>query len=53
MPVERGQDSDGPYYRYGKTGKKYRYKSGDKASRERAKKAAARQGRAVRASGGS
>ena len=52
MPVERGRDSKGPFFRWGKQGAKYHYSSGSKASRERARKKAARQGRAIKASGG-
>lgn len=52
MPVQRGKDSDGPYYRWGNAGKKYRYTAGDKASRERAKGKADKQGQAIKASGG-
>lgn len=51
MPVHRGKDSDGPYYQWGDSGKKYHYESGDKDSRERAKKKAERQGQAAYASG--
>lgn len=50
MPVRRGDDSRGPYYRWGEKGKKYYYKPGDKASRTRARNKAARQGRAIKAS---
>jgi len=28
IPVERGVDSEGSFYRWGKKGKKYRYKEG-------------------------
>lgn len=51
MPVHRGKDSDGPYYQWGDIGKKCRYASNDKQSRERAKDKAGKQGRAARASG--
>ena len=51
MPVHRGKDSDGPYYQWGDSGKKYRYKSGNKSSRESAKSKAKKQGRVARASG--
>jgi hypothetical protein len=51
MPVHRGRDSLGPYYRWGESGKKYHYESGNADSREDAKKKARRQGRAARASG--
>lgn len=48
MPVQRGRDSDGPFYRWGEHGKKYRYEAGDVDARERAKKKADAQGRAVK-----
>lgn len=51
MPVHRSKDSEGPYYQWGESGKKYRYESGNKQSREKARKKAERQGRAARASG--
>ncbi|HET9259972.1 MAG TPA: hypothetical protein VFP42_07575 [Acidimicrobiia bacterium] len=51
MPVRRGKDGDGPYYRWGESGKKYHYESGNKSSREKAKASAEKQGRAARASG--
>lgn len=51
MPVQRGNDGDGPYYQWGGSGRKYRYRSGDKRSRENAKRNAEKQGRAARASG--
>lgn len=51
MPVHRGKDSKGPYYRWGESGKKYHYASGDKSSRDAAKKKAEKQGRAARAGG--
>jgi hypothetical protein len=51
MPVRRGKDSKGPYFKWGQSGKKYHYTSGNKASMRRARAKAARQGRAVRASG--
>jgi len=51
MPVHRSKDGDGPYYQWGESGKKYRYKQGNKRSREEAKKKAENQGRAARASG--
>jgi hypothetical protein len=51
MPVQRGKDSDGPYYQWGESGKKYRYQTGDKSSREAAKKKATKQGQAARAAG--
>jgi hypothetical protein len=51
MPVKRGEDSNGPYYQWGGTGKKYHYPAGDKDARERAKKQANRQGQAAHARG--
>lgn len=46
MPVKRGQDSKGPYYRWG-TRTKYYYTAGNKKEREAAKKKAEKQGLAV------
>ncbi len=46
MPVTRGHDSKGSFYRWGKLAKYY-YTPRDKASREKAKRLANRQGRAV------
>jgi hypothetical protein len=51
VPVQRGKDSEGPYYRWGKSGKKYHYAAGEKSSRETARKKAEKQGQAARASG--
>lgn len=51
MPVRRKQDSKGPYYQWGDSGKKYRYQTGNKKEREKAKGKAENQGRAIRASG--
>lgn len=51
MPVHRGEDSNGPYYQWGDSGKKYHYESGNKSARETAKRNAEKQGRAARASG--
>ena len=50
MPVQRTTKDGKPAYQWGTSGKKYTYTTGDAASRERAKKLAARQGRAVQAS---
>jgi hypothetical protein len=47
MPINRGKDSKGPYYRWGKSGKKYHYKSGNKESRLRAYNKAKRQMMAI------
>jgi hypothetical protein len=51
MPVRRGQDSHGPFYQWGGSGKKYHYRPRDKASRDRAKEQATRQGQAAHARG--
>jgi hypothetical protein len=51
MPVHRGKDSDGPYYQWGGSGKKYHYKANDKKSRDAAKDKAAKQGQAAHAGG--
>lgn len=50
MPVTRGHDSKGPFYRFGKHGAKYRYTAGNAASRARARAKAVKQGSAVEAS---
>lgn len=59
MPVQRGTDSIGYFYRWGESGKKYYYKfttrkvtdKGIKRyTQETAKEKAARQGRAIKAS---
>ncbi len=51
MPVTRKQDSQGPYYQWGESGKKYHYEAGNKKSREKARDKATKQGRAAHASG--
>jgi hypothetical protein len=51
MPVKRSKDSQGPYYQWGESGKKYPYKAGDRKSREQAKAKASKQGQAAHASG--
>jgi hypothetical protein len=51
VPVRRRQDAHGPYYQWGDHGRKYRYPPGDKETRERAKRGAARQGHAAHARG--
>jgi hypothetical protein len=43
MPVHRGKDSKGSFYQWGGEGKKYHYTSGNKSSRDAAKKKAERQ----------
>jgi hypothetical protein len=51
MPVERGKDRIGPFYRWGKHGTKYRYTPNDARSRESAHARATRQGQAAHAHG--
>jgi len=52
MPTKCGQkDSKGTFCRWGSSGKKYYYTPGDKASMERARKKANKQGAAAHASG--
>lgn len=50
MPVERGRDTTGPFYRWGKHGKKYYYRSSDHLSREMARALAVKQGQAIQVS---
>lgn len=47
MPVARVQTPQGPAYRWGSTGRAYRYTPGDPDSRRRARLRAERQGRAI------
>jgi hypothetical protein len=47
MPVHQSQDDDGPYYQWGKHGKKYYYKKNSKTSEINAHKKASTQGRAI------
>jgi hypothetical protein len=47
MPVHSTTKNGKPAYQWGKTGEKYQYTPGNKASRERAKKKAIDQGLAV------
>lgn len=49
MPVIRGKDKRGYYYRYGDNGKRYYYRKGHPSSRTRAKNKAKRQGYAIKA----
>ena len=51
MPVERGRDSNGPFYAWGQKGARYHYKSGSERSRKIAHDKAALQGRAIKAQG--
>lgn len=50
MPVERGRDSKGSFYRWGATKHKYYYKTKNKQSREIAKNKAKKQGKAIKIS---
>lgn len=50
MPIKRGTDSKGSFYRYGESGKKYYFKAGDPTSRANAKKKAGKQAQAIKAS---
>ena len=49
MPVHRTTKNGQPAYQYGTTGAKYVYKSGNTASRERAKQKAIKQALAIAA----
>lgn len=49
MPTHKGHDSNGSYYQWGDSGKKYYYKNSDGASRAKSKADA--QGRAAYANG--
>lgn len=51
MPIFRSKDSKGPYYRWGGSGKKYHYVSGNAGSREKALAKAKLQQRAAYANG--
>ncbi len=48
MPTKRGKDSRGSFYRWGKSGKKYYYTTGNRSMRETAKALADKQGRAIK-----
>jgi hypothetical protein len=50
MPIRRGHDDLGPYYRWGSQ-KKYYYIAGNKKSRESAYRKAVRQAQAIYAHG--
>lgn len=52
MPVMTGKDNKGCFARWGAQGKKYYYECGNKDARERARRRAAKQGRAIKAEGG-
>jgi len=51
MPIERVTKDGKSGYRWGKSGKVYFYKPKDKNSRERARKKAKKQERAIRSTG--
>ena len=51
MPVRSGEDSTGPFYQWGESGRRYYYRKGSETSEKMARARAAAQGRAVRASG--
>ena len=51
MPIHTGQDKNGNFYQWGKTGKKYYFKPGDEASRKRARGKAEAQQTAIYSSG--
>jgi hypothetical protein len=51
MPVRLGSDKNGRYARWGTSGKKYYYVSGNKRSRQIAKDKATAQGKAIYSSG--
>jgi len=47
MPLMRGQDSQGPYYKFGKHGHKYHYTPGSTVSRTTARNKAIKQAEAI------
>jgi len=51
MPVKRTTKNGQPAYKWGDSGKAYKYQPGNPQSRETAKALAERQGRAARAQG--
>ncbi len=51
MPIQKASKNGKPGYKWGQSGKIYTYTPGNKASRERAKKKAEKQGQAVRSTG--
>ena len=50
MPVESGRDTKGPFFRWGKSGKKFHYTPRNEKSRNRAKQNAFKQGIAIEGS---
>ena len=51
MPIHTGQDSNGSFYQWGKTGKKYYYQSGNEESRKKALSKAKKQQTAIYSTG--
>lgn len=51
MPIHTGQDKNGKFYQWGKTGKKYYFKPEDKQSKQRALNEAKKQQTAIYSSG--
>ena len=49
MPIKKCRSNGKPGYKYGDQGKCYTYTTGNKTSREKAKKKAGEQGRAIKA----
>jgi len=48
MPINRGKDKKGLYYRFGRKGKKYHYTAGNTNSRRAAKSKARKQAKAIK-----
>ena len=51
MPIHTGQDKDGQFYQWGKTGKKYYFDPNDKSSKQRALNKAKKQQTAIYSTG--
>ncbi len=51
MPIHNGRDSNGPFYQWGNSGKRYHYIPGNKRSRDIAKQKATKQAVAIYSSG--
>lgn len=51
MPIHSGKDSEGSFYQWGETGKKYYFNPEDKESKSRAKNKAEAQQTAIYAGG--
>lgn len=52
VPINRGKDSRGPYYKWGKGGRKYHFKAGDAVSRKSARSRASRRAKVTNKKGG-